>query len=42
MTLETTLNAELNEHIDYDKQEKADVGNSRNGYSSKTIQTEDC
>lgn len=41
MTLETALNAELDEHLGYDKHEKADVGNSRNGYSKKTIQTED-
>ena len=41
MTLEATLNAELDEHLGYDKHDKAATGNSRNGYSSKTLQTED-
>ena len=41
MTLETVLNAELDEHLGYDKHDKASTGNSRNGYSSKTIQTEE-
>ncbi len=41
MTLETALNAELDEHLGYDKHEITRSDNSRNGYSSKTIQTED-
>ena len=41
MTLESALNAELDEHLGYDKHDKAVTGNSRNGYSSKTLQTED-
>jgi transposase-like protein len=41
MTLETALNAELDDHLGYDKHEKTRTDNSRNGYSSKTIQTED-
>ena len=41
LTLETALNAELDDHLGYDKHEKATIDNSRNGYSSKTIQTED-
>lgn len=41
MTLETALNAELDDHLGYDKHAKSSLDNSRNGYSSKTIQTED-
>ncbi len=41
MTLEAALNAELDAHLGYEKHEKANTKNSRNGYSSKTIQTED-
>lgn len=41
MTLETALNAELDEHLGYDKHEQSTTKNSRNGYSSKTLQTED-
>ncbi len=41
MTLETVLNAELDEHLGYDKHEKSSSRNSRNGYSTKTLQTED-
>jgi transposase-like protein len=41
MTLETALNAELDEHLGYNKHDKVNTGNSRNGYSSKTLQTED-
>jgi len=32
---------ELDEHLGYDKHDKAATGNSHNGYSSKTFQTED-
>ena len=41
MTLETALNAELDEHLGYDRYDKVNTGNSRNGYSSKMLQTED-
>jgi transposase-like protein len=41
MTLETVLNAELDEHLGYDKHEKSSSQNSRNGYSTKTLQTEE-
>jgi transposase-like protein len=41
VTVEAALNAELDEHLGYAKHEKADRKNSRNGYSSKTIQTDD-
>jgi transposase-like protein len=41
MTLETVLNAELDEYLGYDKHEKSSSRNSRNGYSTKTLQTED-
>ncbi len=41
MTLEAALNAELDEYLGYDKHETSSVSNSRNDYSSKTIQTED-
>lgn len=41
MTLETALNAELDEHLGYSKNEKTDTDNYRNGFSTKTLQTED-
>jgi len=41
MTLETALNAELDDHLGYDRHEITRTSNSRNGYSSKTLQTED-
>lgn len=41
MTLETALNAELDDHLGYEKHAISSASNSRNGYSSKTIQTED-
>ena len=41
MTVETALNAELEDHLGYARHEKANNANSRNGYSSKTLQTED-
>ena len=41
MTLETVLTAELDEYLGDDKHEKANTQNSRNGYSTKTLQTED-
>lgn len=41
MTLETALNAEIDEHLGYDKHEISATKNSLNGYSTKTLQTED-
>ncbi len=41
MTLEAALNAELDEHLGYDKHVKTNSPNSRNGYSNKTIKTEE-
>jgi len=41
MTLETVLNAELDEHLGYAKHDKSNTTNSRNGYTTKTLQTED-
>ena len=41
ITIETALNAELDEHLGYDKHAITGADNSRNGYTSKTLQTED-
>jgi len=41
ITVETALNAELDEHLGYDRHDQSDTINSRNGYSGKTIITED-
>lgn len=41
ITVEAALNAELDAHLGYDKHQSSDNGNSRNGYSSKTLMTED-
>jgi len=41
LTVETALNAELDAHPGYDKHQLSDTANSRNGYSSKTLKTED-
>lgn len=41
ITVETALNAELDDHLGYDKHQLSDNTNSRNGYSSKTLITED-
>lgn len=40
VTVEAALNAELDDHLGYERHEKADGANHRNGYSSKTVQTE--
>ena len=40
ITIEAALNAELDDHLGYDKHDVTDSTNSRNGYTSKTIQTE--
>lgn len=41
ITVEAALNAELEEHLGYSRHEKHDSTNSRNGYSPKTLKTED-
>ncbi len=41
ITVETALSAELNDHLGYDKHQTSSADNSRNGYSSKTLITED-
>lgn len=41
VTVEAALNAELDEHLGYARHEQASKDNYRNGYSSKTIRTED-
>ncbi len=41
ITVETALGAELNDHLGYDKHQSSSANNSRNGYSSKTLITED-
>lgn len=40
ITIEAALKAELDEHLGYDKHEVTDARNSRNGYTSKTLLTE--
>lgn len=41
VTIEAALNAELDEHLGYDKHQKSGQPNSRNGYSRKTLRTDD-
>ncbi|XAW89864.1 IS256 family transposase [Vibrio sp. CDRSL-10 TSBA] len=41
VTVETALNAELDEHLGYEKHASKPSTNSRNGYSSKSIITDD-
>lgn len=41
ISVEAALNAELDEHLGYDKHEKTNTNNSRNGTTSKTLQTKD-
>jgi transposase-like protein len=41
ITVETALNAELDDHLGYDKHQTSDNSNYRNGYSSKTLITDD-
>jgi putative transposase len=41
ITVEAALNAELDEHLGYARHEQSQKNNYRNGYSSKTIRTED-
>ena len=40
VTVEAALNAELDDHLGYDRHEQSDGTNHRNGYSSKTVQTD--
>lgn len=41
VTVETTLNVDLDEHLGYEKHSPKPSSNSRNGYSSKSIITDD-
>lgn len=41
VAVEAALNAEMDEHLGYEKHEHSDGSNSRNGFSSKTVKTED-
>ncbi|HID7484212.1 TPA: IS256 family transposase [Morganella morganii] len=41
LTVETALNAELNEHLSHENNASKSGSNTRNGYSSKTILTDD-
>ena len=41
ITVEAALNAELDDQLGYAKHEKAQARNSSNGFTRKTIQTED-
>ena len=41
ITVEAALNAELDDHLGFPKHEQSEAANNRNGYTSKTLQTED-
>lgn len=41
ITVEAALQAELEEHLGYRKHDESDSDNSRNGYTRKTLRTED-
>jgi len=41
ITVEAALNAELDDHLGFTRHEQSEVDNSRNGYTSKTLQTEE-
>lgn len=41
LTVETALNAELTDHLGHEKNASKSGSNTRNGYSSKTILTDD-
>jgi putative transposase len=41
VVVEAALNVELDEHLGYSKHQKSGSGNNRNGYTSKTLRTED-
>ena len=41
VTVEAALNAELDDHLGYDKHQRHSSKNSRNGYTDKTLHTDD-
>lgn len=41
ITVEAALNAELDDHLGYDKHRQSSTNNTRNGYTSKTLKTEE-
>jgi len=41
ITVEAALNAELDDHLGFDKHETSESDNNRNGVTHKTLQTED-
>ena len=41
ITVETALNAELDDHLGFDRHQPSGSDNNRNGYTRKTLQTED-
>lgn len=41
ITVETALSAALDDHLGYGKLQSSSAGNSRNGYSSKALITQD-
>ncbi|KTD14318.1 transposase [Legionella israelensis] len=41
ITVEAAFNAELDEHLGYEKHEKSSTSNCRNGYSKKILRTEE-
>jgi len=41
IAVETALNAELDDHLGFDRHEQSDSDNNRNGYTTKTLKTED-
>lgn len=41
ITVEAALNAELDDHLGFDKHEQSNSGNNRNGVTYKTLRTED-
>ena len=41
VAVEAALNAEMDDHLGYDKHEQSDSSNSRNGFSAKTLKTEE-
>ena len=41
ITIETALNAELDDHLGFTKHKQSETDNNRNGYTRNTLQTED-
>ena len=41
VTVEAVLGAELDDHLGYSKHDSSTTGNTRNGYTSKRLKTED-